>query len=178
MNLYLRMLWLWLRSRNAPHVGIWDEVTTPFVVLPTDLDALLHMNNGRYLTLMDLGRLELMRRSGLWAELSRRGWYPVVAGQTITYRRSLKLGQRFWLTTRVLGFDERWGYLEQTFRVGDEVYARAHVRSRFLKRSGGSVENGELAELVGGFPEHLEVPRWLEEWTAATGFPTRGERRR
>ena len=178
MNMYLRMLLLWLRTRRASPVGIWEKVTTRFVVAPTDLDPLLHMNNGKYLTLMDLGRLELMRRSGLWRELSNRGWYPVVAGQTISYRRSLKLGQRFELDTQVLGFDDKWGYLEQTFRVGDVVYAHAFVRSRFLKKSGGSVENGELAELVGGFPDHLEVPHWLLAWTEATRFPSRDKRRR
>ncbi len=178
MNMYIRLFLLWLRTRSAPTVGIWDKVTTPFIVVPTDLDPLLHMNNGKYLTLMDLGRLELMQRTGLWRELSRRGWYPVVAGQTISYRRSLKLGQRFELDTQVLGFDDKWGYLEQTFRIGDDVYAHAHVRSRFLKKSGGSVDDGELADLVGGFPEHLEVPSWLLDWTEATKFPSRGQRRR
>lgn len=168
MNLYIRMLLLWLRNRTAARTSIWDTITTPFRVVPTDLDVLRHMNNGKYLTLMDLGRVDLMQRSGLMKELGRRGWYPVVAGQTITYRRSLRPGQRFDLDTRVIGFDERWIYLEQTFRVGDVIHAQAMVRSRFLKRTGGSVEHQELEELVGGFPDHLEVPAWLREWTRAT----------
>ena len=31
--------------------------------------------------------------------LNERRWYPVVASQTVTYKRSLTLGQRFQITT-------------------------------------------------------------------------------
>ncbi len=34
-------------------------------VLPNDLDPSLHMNNGRYLAIMDLGRIDLLIRSGI-----------------------------------------------------------------------------------------------------------------
>lgn len=156
--------------RRGP-VDIWDTAITPFRVAPTDLDVLGHMNNGKYLSLLDLGRLDLMLRSGLWKKLSARGWYPVVAGQTITYRKSLQPGQKFDLYTRVLGFDDRWGYLEQTFVSGDTVYAQAVIRSRFLKKTGGSVEHDELETLVGGFPTELTVPQWALDWAAATRIP-------
>lgn len=168
MNLYLRMLVLWLRNRGARRTSVWDTVSTPFRVLPTDLDVLRHMNNGKYLTIMDLGRVDLMQRSGMWEQINRRGWYPVVAGQTITYRRSLRLGQRFELDTRVVAFDDRWIFLEQTFRRGDVVHAQAVVRARFLRRTGGSVEHEELESVVGTFPHDLESPDWLRDWTEST----------
>lgn len=168
MNLYLRMLLLMVRNRRASSTSVWDTVTTPFRVVPTDLDVLRHMNNGRYLTLMDLGRVDLMQRSGMWDRINELGWYPVVAGQTITYRRSLKLGQRFDLDTRVIALDDRWIYLEQTFRVGDVVHAQAVVRARFLRRSGGSVGHEELEAVVGAFPGDLESPDWLPGWTEST----------
>lgn len=172
MNLYLRFLLLLLRARGRPRLGLWDTARTPFRVAPSDLDPLLHMNNGKYPSIMDLGRLDLMIRSGTWARLRRRGWYPVVAAQTISYRRSLKLGQRFDLYTRILGFDERWSYLEQSFVAGGEVSAQAVVRARFLRRGGGSVDHDELEAFVGGFPKELRVPQWALEWTAA-GKPDR-----
>jgi YbgC/YbaW family acyl-CoA thioester hydrolase len=168
MNLYFRLLLLWLRSRRAGALALWDVAVTRFRVVPTDLDPLGHMTNGRYLTIMDVGRIDLMVRSGFWAKMKAQGWYPVVAGQTITYKKSLQPWQVFEIRTRVLGFDERWAYLEQTFCVGDVVYARAFVRTRFLKKSGGSVEHDELEKVVGGFPADLQVPEWLLEWTAAT----------
>ncbi|TBT82868.1 thioesterase [Propioniciclava sinopodophylli] len=173
MNLYWRLLLLRLRLLTARRVGPWDTVRTPFRVVPTDLDLLLHMNNGKYLTLMDLGRMDLMLRSGMWAKVTERGWYPVVAGQTITYRRSLNPFQRFDLLTRVLGVDDRWIYLDQTFVVGETVHAHAVVRARFLKKGGGSVEHAELEELIGAFPGH-DLPDWLAGWTESTkiGSPT------
>lgn len=171
MNLLLRLLLLRLRVSRGRRLSVWETAHTRFRVLPTDLDLLFHMNNGKYLSILDVGRMDLLLRSGVWRALRTQGWYPVVAGQTITYRRSLKLGQQFDLYTRMLGFDDRWGYVEQTFCVGDTVYAQAVVRSRFLKESGGSVEHDELARLVGGFPDELVVPEELKAWAAMSKAP-------
>lgn len=143
---------------------LWEEARTPFRVVPTDLDVLRHVNNGVYLTLMDLGRVDLMRRSGTMKLLDERGWYPVVSAQTITYRKSLTLGQRFVIATRVIGLDEKAFYLSQTFLVGETVYAHAVVQGRFLRRAGGSVPVEELVEAVGGVPEGLELPGWVQDW--------------
>lgn len=175
MNMYLRLLWLMirLRLRRGRTLSIWDTSRTAFRVNPLDLDVQRHMNNGRYLSLMDLGRMDLMIRSGFWQHISAQGWYPVVAGQTITYRRSLTLGQRFHLSTRVLGHDERWIYMEQVFRVGDTVYADAIVRARFLRWKGGSVDVSEVLEGAGPMPEHLVVPDWVERWNEESSAHSR-----
>jgi acyl-CoA thioesterase FadM len=167
VNLYFRLMLLRWRSRTRRRLKLTDTVRTPFRVVPTDLDLLGHMNNGKYLSILDVGRLDLLIRTGVWDALRSRGWYPVVAGQTITYRRSLTLGQRFDLYTRLIGFDDRWGYVEQTFCVGTTIHAQAVVRTRFLKRSGGSVDHDELEAMVGGFPPSLEVPEPVRQWTAS-----------
>ncbi len=112
MNLYFRLLLLTLRTRLARTrpsrlgrgTSLWDEARTPFRVAPTDLDPLRHVNNGKYLSLLDLGRYDLLTRSGFWQAASERGWYAVVAAQTITYKRSLTLGQRFVLRTGCSGW--------------------------------------------------------------------------
>ncbi|WP_062078771.1 acyl-CoA thioesterase [Demequina globuliformis] len=172
MNLWWRLSLRWWKLKRTPPASIWDTVSSEFRVYPTDLDVLGHMNNGRYLTLMDLGRYVLLKRSGWWAEAASRGWFAVVAGQTITYRRELRLGQKFTVSTRVVGFDERWCYLEQVFRVGDTIHAHALVRTRFLKRSGGSVDVEELEAALGGFPTHLRVDDWMRDWTHQTRVPS------
>lgn len=168
MNLYFRLLLLHLRTRRARRRSLWDEARTPFRVTLTDLDPLRHMNNARYLALLDLGRLDLMIRSGFWGDLTRRGWYPVVAAQTITYKRSLTLGQRFELRTHVLGVDDRAVYLEQTFVRQGAVMARAVVQARFLRRSGGTVPTADLLEAAGGADRDLTVPDWVHDWASAT----------
>lgn len=165
MNLLFRMLWLSIRARFRPKLGLFDTAVTPFRVWPTDLDPLMHMNNGKYLSIMDLGRLDLMIRSGTWAKLKQLSWYPVVAGQTIAYYRSLNPGRRFDIHTRVLGLDDRWGFLEQSFVSGGVVCAKAVVRTRFLKRSGGSVSHDEFEAEFGTTPGSENIPMWVLEWS-------------
>lgn len=170
MNLWFRLL-IHSLTRRGRDLTPWDTAVTPFRVAPTDLDVLGHMNNGRFATLMDLGRADLMRRSGMSARARRLGWYAVVAGQSITYRRSLTLGQRFELHTRVLGVDENWLYMDQRFTRGDTTVAHAIVRARFLTRAGGSVPHDEIERLVGTIPGTLHVPDWVGEWTSRTRRP-------
>ena len=77
MNLWLRILFLLLatpfRPKLEPPFGV-SRLT--FDVWPNDLDTNLHMNNGRYLTIMDLGRLDLTLRMGLAGHARRNGWMP------------------------------------------------------------------------------------------------------
>ncbi|NYI42102.1 acyl-CoA thioesterase [Demequina lutea] len=168
MNLYLRLIFFRFLSSRRSRLSMWDTAVTPFRVTLSDLDLLGHVNNSKYPAIMDLARIDLMMRSGWWDKFRRKGWFPVVAGQTITYRKSLKLGQRFDVESRILGMDERWFYVQQVFRREDTVYAHALVRVRFLKKSSGSVEHDEMGEFVGGFPDSLDVPEWIRQWTAAT----------
>lgn len=170
-----RLAWLSIRSRFGPRIQPTDVARTAFRVWPTDLDVLMHMNNGVYLSIMDLGRIDLMARSGAWARLNRLGYYPVVVSSTITYRRSLEPWQRFTLESAIVGIDDRAGYMEQRFVRGGEVYARAIVKARFLKKSGGSVPIDELAELFGLDPHAHPLPEWVREWSERAALPTRRE---
>ena len=174
MNLYFRLLLFMIRVRFRSRLGIWDTSHVTFRVNPLDLDLQRHMNNGRYLSLMDLGRMDLMLRSRFWQRITGQGWYPVVAGQTITYRRSLLLWERFDLASRVIGHDDRWIYMEQVFRRDGKVVADAIVRARFLRRAGGSVPIDEVLELVRPLPEHLVVPQWVTEWNEGSSQHGRG----
>ncbi len=171
MNLYLRLLWLRMTTARRPKLALDDVAVTPLRVMPRDLDQLGHVNNGVYLTMMDLGRLDLLWRSGTWARLSARGIYPVVAAQTISYRRSLEPWQRFELHTRIVGYDDRAAFIEQRFVVGDEIHARAIVRGRFLRRSGGTVTVAELGEAVGVDLAGRVAPEWVTRWAADAALP-------
>lgn len=164
MNLYFRLLWMLLTSWRQPRGSLFDGATTRFRVWPTDLDTVGHMNNAKYLGLMDLGRVDLMLRSGLLATSRERGWYAVIAAQTIRYRRSLKPFQRFVLHTRVLGTDEKAVYFEQSFLVAGELYAHAVVQCRFLEKAGGQVSPDALVAAAGGDPGNLALPDWVADW--------------
>lgn len=140
--------------------------------LPTDLDILRHMNNGRYLSLFDLGRWDLLERTGMSEVMRRHGWYGVVSAETVTFRKSLELWQRFDIESRLLGHDDKTIYLEHRAVVDGEIYARAIIRSRMLKRAGGTLSHTELFGAVGR-PEGLpEVEPWMKDWADASALPS------
>jgi acyl-CoA thioesterase FadM len=139
---------------------------TSFWVWPNDLDLLWHMNNGSYFSLLDLARIDLMIRAGIFGQLNQRGWYPVVASETMLFRRSLKLFERFDVVTEVAGWDEQAILLTQRFERGGQFIGLALIRARFLKRSGGSVQPGELLQLANLPPESPAMPEWIARWNA------------
>ncbi|MBI3132768.1 MAG: thioesterase family protein [Acidobacteria bacterium] len=148
MNLLFRLVWLLLTVKFRSRLGILDDSMRRFIVWPNDLDLNLHMNNGRYLTVMDLGRFDLTFRTGLGRLLFQRRWRPVVGGVRITYRRSLDPFQRYELHTRLHAWDAKWVYLEQRFIRNGQVHAEAMVKAIFLGPA-GSVPSDVVGAALG-----------------------------
>lgn len=165
MNLYFRLLWLMLRMARLPRLGLFDESRVVFRVMPNDCDINFHMNNGRYLSFMDLGRVHLMKQSGLLTTILRERWMPVLAAAEINFVRSLAPLQRFCLVTRLVSWDEKYFYLEQKFEAADRLCAHAFVKGVFLK-SGKPLANSQVVSAVGyrgaapGMPDELRL--WAE----------------
>jgi acyl-CoA thioesterase FadM len=132
--------------------------------MPSDLDVLRHVNNGKYLSLLDLGRLDLLLRSGLARRLGRAGWYPVVAAEAIQFKASLRLFQAFQVETRVLGWDEKAFLLQQQFVRDGVIVARASIWARLLKRGGGSVSTREVLTAAGYDGPERPMPDWAKNW--------------
>ena len=171
VNMLLRTLLMMITSRRKPRKDFREVGRVTMRVMPNDLDLLGHVNNGIYLSLMDLGRMDMMIRSGKWQELNRRGWYPVAAAVTVTYRRSLRLWESYTLETKVIGFDEKAMYVEQRFVVANEVCVNAIMRARFLKKSGGTVTVAEMGELAGIDPASMPIPGWMASWAKDAALP-------
>ncbi|HEY0260198.1 MAG TPA: thioesterase family protein [Lacisediminihabitans sp.] len=170
MHLLFRTLLMWLR-RNGPRIGIHEISRVSLRVLPTDLDVLGHMNNGVYLSIMDLGRMDLLQRSGVWARFTKAGYYPVIANETISFRRSLLPWQRFTVETRIIGYDAKAVFLQQRMTVGGEVYAEAFVRARFLRKNGGTASIEQIMEATGEDGSGLELPEWVGRWAEDVALP-------
>jgi YbgC/YbaW family acyl-CoA thioester hydrolase len=174
--MWLRTLLVRLTWRLRGRVDVHDVARTPMRVLPTDIDLLRHVNNGLYLSLMDIGRWDLLLRAGIWQRMRVAGVYPVVASSTMTYRKSLQLGQRYVLESRIVGYDDRSVYLEQRFTVRGEVYARGIVRGRFLRQGGGVLRITDIADLLGVDTLRLPVAPEHAEWAERVALPsTRAE---
>jgi acyl-CoA thioesterase FadM len=158
----LRVLFTSLWARFAGRrLGILDESVVQFRVWPMDLDINLHMNNGRYLTLMDLGRLDFIVRIGLLPIALRRHWHPVVASEVIRFRVALRPFQKYRLRTRLVAWDEKWLYIDQSFEVGGKVAARALVRGLFVER-GTKVPPRRVIEGLGEVIASPPLPAGVE----------------
>ncbi len=164
MKMLFRLFWLIFTQSRRSRADVMGPVDTTLRVYPNDLDIFMHVNNGVYLTYADLGRTDLMLRADVFHEIRKAGWYPVVAAETITFKKSLKLGQRFTITTRILGWDDRAIYLEQVFSRSGTFIARAVIDARFLSRAGGKVSIDELYKLVGMTGESPPLPESLKLW--------------
>lgn len=164
MLMALRTARTFLRARKADPVRPHETVHTPFRVAVADLDAAMHMNNGRYLTILDLGRFELFVRTGLWQVLRRHRWQTVVVVQTATYHRSLRHRQQFDVATRLLGTDARNLYVEQHVTVDGASSARAVIGLRLLDRDGRSVPPDTVAQTFPALTDLPDLPDWVHDW--------------
>lgn len=107
-----------LRAHRQPTLPATESVATRFRVLPHDLDINRHLNNGRYLQLIDVNRAEWLIRTGILDVVRRNRWKPILGSVAMNYRRELRLWDRARIETRLLGWDQRWTYLEH--RVSTE----------------------------------------------------------
>jgi acyl-CoA thioesterase FadM len=170
MHLLLRTLLLLFRSSRRTPLSVWEASSLPLRVLPTDIDIAMHVNNGMYLSLMDLGRFDLMVRSGVWKRMRRRGWSPVVSAETIAFRKSLQLWQDYAIETRVIGLDAKAIFFEQRMVADGEIYARAYIATRLVTKA-GPVSQEEIIAEFGAPPADLVLPEWIHEWRTTSALP-------
>jgi acyl-CoA thioesterase FadM len=164
MNLLLRLLWTLIAARFRTRCAVLGPCRTPLRVWPGDLDVLFHVNNGVYLSMLDVARVDLLLRAGAFGRLRARGLYPVVAAETIRFRRSLKLFERFEIETRVIGWDEQAFLLTHSFLRRGEVVAEAIIRSRFLKRGGGKASTAEVLGVLQTPGPSPALPPFVLRW--------------
>ncbi len=163
MYVFIRLIYTLIVASFRPRIGFFDNAVTTLRVWPNDLDVNLHVNNGRYLTLMDIGRFDLCWRAGLLQAALKRGWLPVIGTAQIVFKKSLKPFQKFELHTKLFWWDEKWFYLEQTFYSGGELYARALVKGVFRSK-GRNVPVKVFAETMGIDLTFADLPEVIANW--------------
>ncbi|MFH2125927.1 MAG: thioesterase family protein [Pseudomonadota bacterium] len=153
-----------LAALARPPLKLGDTSRIHLRVWPGDLDFYLHMNNGRYLTLMDLGRLDFIIRVGVMRQMRRQGWRPLLAAAITRFWRPLKPFQRFSLETKVVWWDKKWIYLEQEM-VHDGHLAVQGMMKMVIKSPQGTVPPPQAAQVLGAdqLPEPVPPPG-LADW--------------
>lgn len=167
MNLYLRLLWLFIRMHWLPkQVDPLAASTLHMRVMPNDLDIYLHVNNGRYLTLMDLGRMHLIVVSGLLKPLRQHGFAPLLGSIKVHFIRSLRLFDKFTQTTQVVYWDEKWIYIEQKIFKDNELRVVALMKMLFVSKE-GKVPPDKIIQLLPNPPTRPPMPLSVLHWQDA-----------
>lgn len=155
-----------LKYRNAPGLGPVDPHISTHICWPWDLDPWIELNNGRTLTLYDLGRIPLAMRSGLIPILKQKGWGITVAGNSTRYRRRIRMFDRFTMVSRMIGWDHRFIYMDQSMWKGGECCNQVLIRSAVTSAK-GIVPPSEVVAALGHPPESPELPTWVAAWIEA-----------
>ena len=166
MNLWLRLIRVWLAARQRPPLGADDVSVIRVRVWPHDLDLWGHVNGGRYLTLFDLGALDLSLRTGLFSVIRRHRWTMPMGAAAVQFRRPLHLFQTCDLHTRIVGWDDKWSYLETRFIRNDRTVATV-VAKAVVRGPDGAIPPRRLLELLGVDREPLPVPEHIRRWVDA-----------
>lgn len=163
MNLLIRLLWTLIRAFWRPKVDFWATATMNFRVLPTDIDINRHMTNSRYLSIMDLGRLDFLIRSGLGKVMWQDKCQAVLGAVNIRFRRALKPFQHYTLNTRLMAIDDRWAYIEQWFECQGELIAYALLKGTFTNKNGRIPHSIVLSKIGQSMPE-MALSKALALW--------------
>jgi acyl-CoA thioesterase FadM len=163
---FVRLALQMFSARHAGPVDTHDTHVSHHICLPWDLDPWIELNNGRTLTLYDLGRIPLSIRSGLGNLLRSQGWGMTVAGNSVRYRRRVRMFDRIEMHSRLIGWDQRFFYMEQAMSVRGECTSHMLVRSAVTSRDGIVVP--ELVMAAAGKPAASPpLPDWVAAWIAA-----------
>ncbi|MGA9520444.1 MAG: thioesterase family protein [Myxococcaceae bacterium] len=156
----------WVKGLGREKVPVLEEVRLPLQISPMDLDIYGHVNNGRYLTLMDFGRFAHTQRTGMLKVMLQRRWIPVLGSATVSYFRELKAFDRIELVTRLACWDEKWFFFEHRFERKGTVCALGAVKG-VCKHRGRTVPPSELSAAVGYEGPSPEFPEFISRWNDA-----------
>lgn len=157
MNLYCRLLWVFLQALRRPRIledDIRNEITT--LVFPNDLDINLHMNNGRFLTLCDLGRVDMFVRSGLARVMYRNKWIPVVSSVSMTFIKSIHLFDRIRIASDVTHWDDKYFYSTHSLYRGEDKVAEGTSKALVICKKTGRLTPDSVIAAVNALRENRD----------------------
>ena len=163
---FLRLAAELARHRTSPPLGLTGEHRARHVCWPWDIDPWLELNNGRALTLYDLGRVVLFRRLGIVPLMRARRWGGTIAGVSVRYRRRVRAFDRYELRSRMIGWDARFFYAEQGMWRAETCCSHALLRMAITSAE-GIVPAPEVAEAMGASRVGPTLPGWVGAWIAA-----------
>lgn len=155
-------------ARRMPPLALTETHVSQHRCWPWDLDLFLELNNGRAMTLYDLGRLMNAQRVGLVKAVYANTWGLTMAGSTVRFRQRIRGFEKFEMRSRAAGWDDKFVYLEQSMWKMDGTCA-SHVvfRAAVTDKNGLVAPQKVLAAM--GHPDAPPppLPDWIAAWCAA-----------
>ncbi len=162
-----RLMWQLWQARKQPMLPIDGTHVSTHICWPIDLDFLMELNNGRTLTLYDLGRTPLGLRIGLLRALKEKKWGLTVAGSSTRYRRRVRMFDKLTMKSRGIGWDDRFLYVEQSmWNSRGDCTSHVLIRSAITDKD-GIVCPDEFAKYCGHTGPRIDPPDWVLNWANA-----------
>ena len=154
-------------NRWRPPLGITETHVSHHVCWPWDLDIWMELNNGRSLTLYDLGRIPLAGRIGLIAVLRRNRWGLTMAGASVRYRHRVRVFDHVRMQSRLAGWDARFFYVEQSMWRRDGACANHILYRAAVTGRDGIVAPFDVLTEMGHDGVAPALPDWITAWIDA-----------
>ncbi|XP_034947244.1 protein THEM6 [Chelonus insularis] len=143
---------------------IFDTTTIYGICTTQDVDIFLkHMNNARYLRELDFARFHFYDRTGIYAEVSKRGGGAVQGASSTRYRRALPIFTPYKVTTKLIYWEDKNFYLEHEFISLSDNFIRAVVLSKQTVTN-LKVPVSEIIEAVEPNAKRPELSEELKMW--------------
>ena len=139
MSRFLRIILAILRASFRPALAPLEESVVRLRVWPHEADW-SNVHQAIYSLYMELGRWDIAIRSGLGRWMLKQRCAGILGAQMIRYHSPLRRLQAFELRTRVLGWDEKWFFMEQRVESHGRTLAVGCVQVMFRDRRGKRVQ--------------------------------------
>ncbi|MGB8623774.1 MAG: acyl-CoA thioesterase, partial [Paracoccaceae bacterium] len=116
-------------NRKAPSLPLTGTHVSRHLCWPWDIDPWKELNNGRTLTLYDLGRIPLAMRTGMIGAVKAQGWGMAIAGASVRYRRRVRMFDRIEMHSQCAGWDARFLYIVQSMWSRGDCTSQALLRT-------------------------------------------------
>lgn len=158
-----RLLFISITARFRKKIKPEEMSEISFYCRPWDLDMFLEMNNGRILTLFDIGRFDLSIRTGFAKTLMDNRWGLAVAGSSTQYRKRMRLFNKVTMRTQIIGIDEKWIYVSQSMYVKNKPTATTILRT-CVTNSEGVVPTRLILDKMHLEKFNNQLPEWASTW--------------
>lgn len=155
------------KHRNSPPLPVTGTHVSQHMCLPWDIDLWMELNNGRTLTLYDLGRTSAAQRAGLVKVLRQQRWGLTMAGASVRYRRRIRTFETIEMKSRLAWWDDKFFYIEQSMWKKDGECANHIVYRSAVTSKTGIVEPQKVVDMIDADAQKPPAPEWITAWIDA-----------